>query len=87
MVPVVNFVSQNIHLADWKNKYASLIALGSITEGPDKQVFSEVIMQSLSNLLNMFEDKNGKVREAISWVMGRICDHHAEVLSNPNVIS
>jgi hypothetical protein len=31
----------------------------------------------------MFKDKNAKVREAISWVMSRICEHHADVLSNP----
>jgi hypothetical protein len=30
------------------------MALGSITEGPDKQIFSELIMQALVNLLNMF---------------------------------
>jgi hypothetical protein len=28
----------------------------------------------------MYQDQNGKVREAISWVMSRICEHHAEVL-------
>jgi len=35
----------------------------------------------------MFQDKNGKVREAISWVMSRICEHHADVLTNPQVIN
>ena len=59
------------------------MALGSITEGPDKQKFLEVIIQSLQNLLLMFKDKNGKVREAISWVMARICENHSDVLSNP----
>ena len=44
-------------------------------------------MQAMMNLLNMFQDKNGKVREAISWVMSRICEHHADVLTNPNVIN
>jgi importin subunit beta-1 len=87
MDPVVLFVSTNIQKEDWKSKYASLMAMGSITEGPDKQIFSEIIMQALRNLLNMFQDKNGKVREAISWVMSRICEHHADVLFHPNVFS
>lgn len=26
------------------------------------------------------------MREAISWVMSRICEHHADVLVHPNVI-
>ena len=35
----------------------------------------------------MFKDKNGKVREAISWVMSRICEHHSDVLTNPQIIN
>lgn len=62
------------------------MALGSITEGPDKQKFLEVIVQALQNLLQMFKDTNGKVREAISWVMSRICEHHADVLTNEQII-
>ena len=42
--PVVQFVTANITQEDWKNKYASLMALGSITEGPEKQMFLEVIV-------------------------------------------
>jgi hypothetical protein len=63
------------------------MALGSITEGPEKQKFAVVIVQALQNLLAMFQDQNGKVREAISWVMSRICEHHAEVLLNPQIIN
>lgn len=84
--PVVEFVAAHIQQQDWKNKYASLMALGSITEGPEKQKFLEVIIQALQNLLAMFKDKSAKVREAISWVMARICEHHADVISNPQVI-
>jgi hypothetical protein len=28
----------------------------------------------------MFSDSSLKVREAISWVINQICEHHAEVL-------
>jgi hypothetical protein len=83
MDPVVSYVAMHIQSQDWKEKYASLMALGSITEGPDKTKFSLVIVQALQNLLAMFQDPNGKVREAISWVMSRISEHHAEVLLNP----
>jgi hypothetical protein len=47
----------------------------------------EVIIPGLANLVNMFTDPNGKVREAIAWVMSRICEHHADVISNPQVIT
>lgn len=83
MDPVVSYVAAHIQSQNWKEKYAALMALGSITEGPDRTKFSLVIVQALQNLLAMFQDTNGKVREAISWVMSRISEHHAEVLLNP----
>jgi len=30
----------------------------------------------------MFNDPHGKVREAISWVMSKICEHHSDVITN-----
>jgi hypothetical protein len=62
------------------------LSLGAITEGPDKAKYMEVISNGLANLVNMFSDPNAKVREAIAWVMSRICEHHADVLSSPAVI-
>lgn len=38
--PVVAFVSQFIMDPSWKNRYAALIALGGIAEGPDKVAFA-----------------------------------------------
>lgn len=32
----MEFASNNIAQQDWKHKYASLMALGSIVEGPDR---------------------------------------------------
>ena len=82
---VITFVTANIQMADWKNKYASLMALGSITEGPERQSFQEVILNALPNLLNMFADPNSKVREAIGWVMARISEHHADIFADDNI--
>jgi hypothetical protein len=34
----------------------------------------------------MYTDQSLKVREAISWVINQICEHHAEVLvSSPEL--
>lgn len=81
MTPVIAFVQQYIASSDWKERYASLIALGAITEGPSKQDFNQIIMPSFHNLLAMFNDSAAKVREAISWVISKICEHHAEVVT------
>jgi importin subunit beta-1 len=45
--PVVQYVASHIQAADWKEKYAALMALGSIVEGPEKQKFALVIVQAL----------------------------------------
>lgn len=83
--PVVNYVAANVESADWKRKYAALIALGSITEGPGKQNFLDIVLPTLPRLLEMFKDPSPKVREAISWVTSRICEHHADVVKGPQV--
>jgi hypothetical protein len=44
--PTIAFVSSHITLENWKDKYSALIALGSITEGPDKIEFSKLIILS-----------------------------------------
>jgi hypothetical protein len=78
---VVEFVKTNINHADWQGRYAALIALGAITEVPDKRAIGEILAGSLSMLLNMFKDNSIKVREAISWVISKVCEHHGDVLT------
>ena len=86
--PVILFVSQHISHADWKKRYSALLALGAITEGPEKLKFMQVIMPGLANLISMFNDPHAKVREAIAWVMSKICEHHSDVITNdPNTLT
>lgn len=84
---VIDFVSQNISNVDWKLRYSSLLALGAITEGPDRIKFLNKITPGLPNLLTMFNDGHGKVREAISWVMSKICENHSDVITNQDAIN
>lgn len=62
------------------------MALGSITEGPPKQQFGEVIVGTAPILLDLFKDQSTKVREANAWVLSRICDNHSDVLLEPNTL-
>ena len=43
-------------------------------------------MPGLANLMQMFSDENGKVREAISWVFSKICENHSDVIANKDVL-
>lgn len=78
--PVIRFVETNIQSGEWKLRYASLLALGSITEGPERQNFMALIQPALPTILQLFKDANAKVREAAGWVVSKICELHAESL-------
>ena len=67
---------------DWKKRYSALLALGAITEGPDRVRFMNVIIPGLQNLILMFNDPVPRVREAIAWVMSKICENHSDVITN-----
>lgn len=54
MKPVIDFVAPNLQIDNWKNKYAALIALGSICNGPEKDQFLMVIREAMPSLLAMF---------------------------------
>jgi len=45
--PVVAFVQRNIMHADWKNRYAALMALGAVSDGPDKRAFAQILTPSI----------------------------------------
>lgn len=53
---IVTFVQTKILSLDWKERYAALIALGAITEGPEKTKFNEILVPSIAQLLSMYQD-------------------------------
>ena len=87
MEPVLAFVSQHMQNPNWKARYSALLALGAITEGPDRQKFMSVIKPGLVGLVGMFQDPSPKVREAISWVMAKICENHSDVVTEPRILN
>jgi len=59
---VVTFVSSNITSADWRARYAAVLSLGTITEGPDKPSFNQILVPSINQLITMYGDPSIKVR-------------------------
>lgn len=43
--------------------------------------FMHKILPGMKDLVDMFADPHGKVREAISWVMSKICENHSDVIA------
>lgn len=62
------------------------MALGAVTEGPDRVQFAQILQSAYINLLNMFDDQNGKVREAIAWNIRKLCEHHADFVMQSQCI-
>ena len=82
----INFIAENIQSQNnWQQKYAGLIALSMITEGPDKQKFLEVIAQLLDQLLQLFSDQSPKVREAVCHVFKQLAEHHPDIFLDQQV--
>ena len=43
-----------------------------------------MVMPGLQGLIGMFTDSSLKVRESLTWVIGKICEHHSDLLVENN---
>ncbi|GMM57155.1 karyopherin beta [Maudiozyma humilis] len=91
LVPVLEFVEQNITLDNWRNREAAVMAFGSIMDGPNKVQTTYYVHQALPAILNLMNDQNLQVKDTASWCIGRIADMCAVAIDPqehlPGVIS
>lgn len=72
--PVLQFVEQNITSDNWRNREASVMAFGSIMDGPDRTQRTYYIHQALPAILNLMNDSSVQVKETAAWCIGRVAD-------------
>lgn len=72
--PVLQFVEQNITSDNWRNREASVMAFGSIMDGPDRTQRTYYIHQALPAILNLMNDPSVQVKETAAWCIGRVAD-------------
>ena len=72
--PTLQFVSANINSDNWRYKEASVMAFGSILEGPDRDSLGTLIVQALDPILRLIKDENLQVKETVAWCLGRIAE-------------
>lgn len=70
---------------DATRKYSGLVALGSIFEGPSRGKLAEILVQAMPQLGSLGHHELPKIRETVAWVLGRICEHHHEVVTNNDI--
>ena len=66
----------------WQSRYAGLMALGSIAEGPSHEKYRSIIYQAMPSLVNMFTDSAPKVREMVAWLFQRLAESHNEIFDD-----
>ncbi|KAK9480637.1 armadillo-type protein [Lipomyces japonicus] len=70
----LQFVELNIQQADWRKREASVMAFGSILDGPDNSTLAHVIGQALGPILALMNDPVLQVKDTVAWCLGRIAD-------------
>ncbi|CUM62517.1 uncharacterized protein PRCAT00000068001 [Priceomyces carsonii] len=73
--PTLQFVAANISNTDsWRAREASVMAFGSILDGPDRDQLRVLIGQALQPILLLIRDESLQVKETVAWCLGRIAD-------------
>ena len=70
---VINFIEGNIKNPDWHFREAAVMAFGSILEGPDPTVLTQLVDQALPLLIGMMNDSNTHVKDTTAWTLGHAC--------------
>lgn len=71
---VLPFIKNHISSADWRYRDASVMAFGSILEGPEPNVLKPLVAQALPELINLLKDTSVIVRDTVAWTLGRVCE-------------
>ncbi|KAJ1639173.1 armadillo-type protein [Pavlovales sp. CCMP2436] len=77
---VMEFVKANIQSADWRFREASTLSFGSLLEGPSKEVLAPLVLEAVPIMVTLMRDPSVQVRDTAGWTIGRICDHHSEIM-------
>ncbi|KAI7885067.1 ARM repeat-containing protein [Lichtheimia hyalospora FSU 10163] len=72
--PIVPFVESNIQNTDWHYREASVMAFGSILDGPDVAVVMPLVDRALPTLIGMMTDPMVQVKDTVAWTLGRVCE-------------
>jgi importin subunit beta-1 len=80
------FITSNVNNPNWHFREASIMAFGTIINGPSENVIKPIILSGFQTLINCAKDSNKLVRSSAVWTIGRICDYQASVLTNEMLI-
>ncbi|XP_056870485.1 importin subunit beta-1 isoform X2 [Takifugu flavidus] len=79
---VLPFIKEHIEHPDWRCRDASVMAFGSILEGPELNQLKPLIIQGMPTLIKLMKDPSVVVRDTTAWTVGRICELLPEAAIN-----
>ena len=77
----MQFVTPRVTNPDWRQREAALMCFGSILEGPSEEKLSPLVNSAMTVLLQCMSDAHVMVKDTAAWAIGRICDLHAQSIS------
>uniref|UniRef100_A0A3B5BGR1 Karyopherin subunit beta 1 n=1 Tax=Stegastes partitus TaxID=144197 RepID=A0A3B5BGR1_9TELE len=79
---VLPFIKEHIKNPDWRYRDASVMAFGSILEGPELNQLKPLVIQAMPTLIELMKDPSVVVRDTTAWTVGRICELLPEAAIN-----
>ncbi|TRY65689.1 hypothetical protein DNTS_005539, partial [Danionella cerebrum] len=79
---ILPFIKENIKHPDWRYRDASVMAFGSILEGPELSLLKPLVIQAMPTLIELMKDPSVCVRDTTAWTLGRVCDLLPEAAIN-----
>nr|XP_061829896.1 importin subunit beta-1 isoform X1 [Nerophis lumbriciformis] len=79
---ILPFINDNIKHPDWRYRDASVMAFGSILEGPEPNLLKPLVIEAMPTLIELMKDPGVVVRDTTAWTVGRICELLPEAAIN-----
>ncbi|EJW85440.1 hypothetical protein WUBG_03649 [Wuchereria bancrofti] len=85
--PILPFIQQHLKNPSWRYREASIMAFGSILDGPNEAVLTQLVESALTSIIASLSDPQLQVRDTAAWCIGRVCDTCEEVVTRQEILA
>uniref|UniRef100_A0A915Q5Z0 Importin N-terminal domain-containing protein n=1 Tax=Setaria digitata TaxID=48799 RepID=A0A915Q5Z0_9BILA len=85
--PILPFIQQHLKNPSWRYREASIMAFGSILDGPNEAVLTQLVESTLTSIIAALSDPQLQVRDTAAWCIGRVCDTCEEVVTRQEILA
>eukprot|EP01028_Stygiella_incarcerata_P013016 TRINITY_DN81056_c0_g1_i1.p1 TRINITY_DN81056_c0_g1~~TRINITY_DN81056_c0_g1_i1.p1 ORF type:complete len:873 (-),score=259.29 TRINITY_DN81056_c0_g1_i1:401-3019(-) len=66
---------------DWRVKEASVVAFGSVLDGPTATTLQELVKSAVPLMVEFLKHDVPIIRDSSAWTVGRICELHPDIVT------